>query len=49
VEKFRGLMRGVIGDERRDEIEKVCLGIDSLEDITRLSNLLAGLTKNPIA
>ena len=49
VEKFRGLMRGVIEDERRDEIEKVCLGIDSLEDITRLSNLLAGLTKNPIA
>jgi aconitate decarboxylase len=49
VEKWRGLMKEVITDERRDEIERVCLGIDGLEDITKLSDLLAGLTKNPIA
>lgn len=49
VEKFRGLMRGVIDDDRRAEIEKTCLRIEELDDVTELGNLLARRTKNAIA
>jgi len=49
VQKWRTLVKGVINDERRDRIEKLCLGLEDLTDVMELSNLLAGLTKNPIA
>ncbi|KAF4632478.1 hypothetical protein G7Y89_g5646 [Cudoniella acicularis] len=49
VEKWRGLTNGVIDDERRDRIEKLCLGLEGLEDVLELEELLVGITKNPIA
>ncbi|PVH85958.1 2-methylcitrate dehydratase PrpD [Cadophora sp. DSE1049] len=49
VEKWRGLMKGVIHDRRRDEIERTCLGIEELDDVMALGNLLAGMSKNVIA
>ena len=49
VEKWRRLTKGVIDDERRDQIEKLCLGLEDLDDVVKLEDLLAGLTKNPIA
>lgn len=49
VEKWKGLTKGVIDDRRRDEIQKLCLGLDDLDDVSKLEGLLAGLTKNPIA
>ncbi len=49
VEKWRGLAKSVIDDERREKIERLCLSIDSLDDITELGDLLAGVTLNPIA
>jgi aconitate decarboxylase len=49
VEKWRGIMKGVIDDERRDKIEKLCLSLENLEDVMELGNLMAGITKNPIA
>ncbi len=49
VEKWRDLTKGVIDDERREKIEKLCLGLEELEDVTALSDLMAEITKNPIA
>ncbi|PVH89077.1 2-methylcitrate dehydratase PrpD [Cadophora sp. DSE1049] len=49
VEKWRGITRGVVSDERRDMIEKLCLNLEKLEDVMELGDLLAGLTSNPIA
>jgi aconitate decarboxylase len=49
VEKWRDLMKGVIDDARRDKIEKMCLGLEELEDVMELSELLAGMSQNPIA
>ncbi|KUJ11500.1 putative immune-responsive protein [Mollisia scopiformis] len=49
VEKYRGLMKGVIDDETRDEIERLCLGLDGCDDMMKLCELLGGVTKNPIA
>jgi len=48
VEKWRAITLGVIDDERRKKIEKLCLGLDKLVDVLELSELMAGLTKNPI-
>lgn len=48
VEKWRGLMNGVIDEKRRDEIEKTCLGIEEFDDVMELGALLAGMMKNVI-
>lgn len=48
VEKWKGLMEGIIDDKRRDEIEKTCLGIEGLDDVMVLGKLLAGMSKNSI-
>lgn len=39
----------IISEERREKIEKACLGIEELDDVMTLSDLLVGVTKNPIA
>ena len=49
VEKWRLLTKDVIDDDRRDNIEKTCLGIEELDDVNILMYLLSGMTKNPIA
>ena len=49
VEKWKDLTNGVIDDARRDRIEKLCLGLEDLEDVMELSAELAGTTRNPIA
>lgn len=49
LEKWRGLMEGVIGGKRREGIEGVCLGLEGVEDVLVLSGLMAGRTGNPIA
>ena len=43
------LLKGVIDDERRVKIEKLCLELDKMEDVMELGELLAASTKNPIA
>lgn len=49
VEKWRGLMKGTIGDGRRDQIEEEVLGLGELKEFAVLGKLLDGLTENPIA
>lgn len=49
VEKWRDLTKGVIDDERRDKIEKMCLGLEGLGDVLQLSGQLTGATKDPVA
>ncbi|KAF8856906.1 2-methylcitrate dehydratase PrpD [Acephala macrosclerotiorum] len=49
VQKWRGLMNGVIDDERREKVERCVLGLDGCGDMMELCVLLEGATKNPIA
>lgn len=49
VEKRRGLMRGIIEDGWRDQIEKEILGFSELGDVTVLGKLFERQTANPIA
>ncbi|KAE9365512.1 putative immune-responsive protein [Stipitochalara longipes BDJ] len=49
VEKWKDLTKGVIDDARRDRIERLCLGLEDLEDVMELSEVLAVATRNPIA
>lgn len=48
VEKWRSITRNVIDDERAAKIEKACLGIEELEDVKALEDLLVGISQNPI-
>ena len=48
LEKWRRLVRGVIDDARRDEIESQVLGMESLRDVTGLIQLLGGNARCPI-
>lgn len=49
VEKWRAITENVIDVERREKIEQLCLNIEDVDDITKLADLLAGITRNPIA
>ncbi|CAL5873592.1 uncharacterized protein PFLUO_LOCUS7873 [Penicillium psychrofluorescens] len=49
LDKFRRYTSEVIDDQRRDMIEKLVLGLEDIEDICALEDLLAGPTLNPIA
>lgn len=49
VKKWRLLADGVIDAERRDKIENLTLRLDEVDDISVLTNLLAGKTRNVIA
>ncbi|KAJ5439125.1 uncharacterized protein N7458_010123 [Penicillium daleae] len=48
LEKYRRFTEGIVDAQRRDEIERLVLDIENIEDITVLEELLAGPTKNPI-
>ncbi len=48
VEKWRSLVRGVIEDDRRDEIEAKVLTLDKGKDVTELIQLLQADVKCPI-
>jgi len=48
VEKWRGLMNAVIGDERRDMIEREVLNLDVSMDVGVLGKMLESRTLNPI-
>ena len=48
LEKWRGLTADCIEMKRRDKIERMVMGIEGLEDIGLLANLLLGETKSPI-
>lgn len=48
VDKWRRLVSGVIDDGRRDEIETKVVGLERLEDVTELVELLRGEVKCPI-
>ncbi|KIX95893.1 uncharacterized protein Z520_08601 [Fonsecaea multimorphosa CBS 102226] len=48
VTKWRMLVRDVLDNERRDQIEKCVLGMDKLEDVRELIALLEGTVKCPI-
>ncbi|KAF2167095.1 hypothetical protein M409DRAFT_22529 [Zasmidium cellare ATCC 36951] len=48
VEKWRGLVRGILDEGRREEIEKTVLGLEGVGDVRELIKLLAGEVKCPI-
>jgi aconitate decarboxylase len=48
VEKWRDLVRDVLDDERREQIEKTVLGLDSLEDVKSLIEFLSAAVRCPI-
>ena len=49
VHKWRYLAATVIDDaKRRDAIEQMVLNLDECQDISKLVNLLAGRTRNPL-
>ncbi|KKK20504.1 hypothetical protein ARAM_001108 [Aspergillus rambellii] len=49
LDKYRKFTKGLIDDERRNSIEKLVLGLEELDDVTSLEELLAGPILNPIA
>jgi aconitate decarboxylase len=49
LEKWRIVTENVINGERRDEIEKLVLGLEDLNDLTKLGELLGKKTTSPIA
>jgi aconitate decarboxylase len=49
VDKWRRLTHGIIEEKRRDEIEKLVLDIEELDDVGDLEKLLAGSILSPIA
>ncbi|KIV79203.1 hypothetical protein PV11_06774 [Exophiala sideris] len=48
VTKWRMLVQDVLEVERREEIEKCVLGMDSLDDVRKLVKMLEGTVKCPI-
>ena len=48
-EKWRVLTNGVVDDKRVEEIERLVLGLEGLEDLGALIGLLAGDVRNPLA
>ncbi|KAH7071281.1 hypothetical protein BKA63DRAFT_419430 [Paraphoma chrysanthemicola] len=48
VDKWRRLVKDVLDGERRDQIEKMVLGLDTLVDVVELVQLLEGDVKCPI-
>jgi aconitate decarboxylase len=48
VQKWRMLVRDVLDEKRRDEIEKCVLGLEGLKDVRELVRLLEGTVKCPI-
>lgn len=49
LDKWRRFTAGLIDDKRRDEIEAMVLNLERVKDVTVLEDLLAGMTRNPIA
>lgn len=49
VSKWRQITRNVIGEERGAQIERMVLRLENVDDVGKLVELLAGVTKNPIA
>ncbi|KAL3429634.1 hypothetical protein BDV09DRAFT_180068 [Aspergillus tetrazonus] len=47
VDKFRTFTKALIPEERQRKIEETVLGLEGMEDISELENLLAGLTSSP--
>lgn len=48
VEKWRSMAKTVIDEDRIRKIEEVTLGLDSIENIKELSDLLLGVTKKAL-
>ena len=48
VEKWRSLTRGVISEQRRDEIERTVLGLENLKDVKKLVGMLSDWVECPI-
>ncbi|XTI95644.1 hypothetical protein V2W45_1256632, partial [Cenococcum geophilum] len=48
VDKYRRLTRNVISKERQEKIEKLVVGLDSLENVADLLSLLSGDVANPL-
>ncbi|KAK4574195.1 hypothetical protein LTR86_001956 [Recurvomyces mirabilis] len=49
VEKWRLLAGSVVEKDRLEKIERLVLNMDTTQDVSPLYELLAGVTKNPIA
>ncbi|KAL7947514.1 2-methylcitrate dehydratase PrpD [Trichoderma barbatum] len=49
LEKWKNITANVINDERRQKIEDVVLNLEDCNDLGVLSQLLMGVTENPIA
>jgi aconitate decarboxylase len=48
VEKYRPLTKGIVTEERVEQIEKIVLNLEKCENIAALDDLLIGMTRNPI-
>ena len=48
VQKWRMLVRDVLEEKRRDEIEKCVLNLEEMTDVKELVRLLEGAVKCPI-
>ncbi|GAE00238.1 conserved hypothetical protein [Paecilomyces variotii No. 5] len=49
LEKFRTFTRGLIDNKRQEAIENLVLGLEDVNDVSSLDEVLAGLTLDPIA
>ncbi|OKL63217.1 hypothetical protein UA08_01310 [Talaromyces atroroseus] len=49
LEKWRRLTQGLVEEERRDQIEKMVLDIENVDDVAVLNQLMAAPFLNPIA
>ena len=49
ISKWRQITNGVIEEERRAKIEQMVLGVETVDDVGRLLNLLMGQTQNPLS
>jgi aconitate decarboxylase len=47
VDKFRTFTKGLIPEEMQRKIEETVLGLEGIEDISELEDLLAGLISSP--
>ncbi|OTB18148.1 hypothetical protein K445DRAFT_55555 [Daldinia sp. EC12] len=49
LEKWRAITKGIIDEQRRNRIEQVVLSLEECNDIVAISQLMTGLTTNPLA
>lgn len=49
LDKFRGITKGVLDDDRRRKIEGLVLNLEACEDVVALSEIMSPISTSPIA